>query len=105
MKNNQIDKLESLVCKGFQSESKFTPPENWQDKVITDIRRHEFNIQRQSILQPRLVWRFALASLAVATLTCLTLYLTVQNTSANDYQTNEVSFDNFDNYIEIIEQP
>lgn len=108
MKNNQIKEMESLAREGFLSKNKFTPRTGWENEVIADIRQREhgkkFTEQQQSLLQPRLVWRFAVASLTVAIMTCLTLYLTLPNTNSNDYQINEVSFDNFDNYIEIIEQ-
>jgi type IV secretory pathway component VirB8 len=110
MKNDKINRLESLASEGFLAKNQFVPSPEWQNKVISDIKRREhagkFNkkIQQQSLLQPRLVWRFAAASITVATLICITLYLAVPNTDSNDYQTDEVSFDNFDNYIEIIEQ-
>jgi anti-sigma-K factor RskA len=110
MKNNQINKLESLAREGFLSENKIAPSAEWQNEVIADIKRRKhagkFNkkIQPQSLLQPRLVWRFAAASLAVAIVICFSLYLALPDTASNDYQTDEVSFDNFDNYIEIIVQ-
>ena len=109
MKNNKINSLELLAREGFLDKNRFIPPAEWQNKVISDIKRRKQagkfkNIQPQSLLQPRLVWRFAAASLAIAILTCLTLYLAVPDTASNDYQTNEVSFDNFDNYIEVIAQ-
>ena len=111
MKNDKINRLESLAGEGFLAKDQFVPSPEWQNEVISDIKRREhagkFNkkIQPQSLLQARLVWRFAAASLTVATLICITLYLAVPDTDSNDYQTDEVSFDNFDNYIEIIEQP
>jgi hypothetical protein len=110
MNNKQIDKLESLAREGFLTANKFTPRTGWQDEIIADIRRRghagKFNkrLPAQILLQPRLVWRFAAASLAVATLICLTLYLAVPDSTANDYQVSEVSFDNFDNYIEAVAQ-
>ena len=110
MKNEQIRKLESLAREGFLSANEFTPQNGWQNKVIADIKRREHagkfnrNIQPQILLQPRLVWRFAAASLAAAILLCLTLYLALPDTNTNDYQISEVSFDNFDNYIEVIAQ-
>ena len=111
MKNDKINSLESLAREGFLAKDKFVPSPAWQNEVISDIKRREHagkfnkNIQPQPLLQPRLVWRFAAASLTVATLICVTLYLAFPDTDSNDYQTNEVTFDNFDNYIEIIEQP
>jgi len=111
MNNKQVNKLESLAREGFLSANKFTPRTKWQNEVIADIQQRGHagkfnnNSQLQVLLQPRLVWRFAAASLTIATLICLTLYLTLPDTTVNDYQVNEVSFDNFDNYIEVISQP
>lgn len=105
MKNDKISKLESLAREGFLSENNFIPPKGWQNEVIADIhRRKPAEKQAQSLFQTRLVWRFAVASFAVAALICITLYLTLPDNGANDYQANEVSFDNFDNYIELIAQ-
>lgn len=107
MKNDKINKLESLARQEFLSENKFVPPAEWQNNIIADIKRREhagkFNRQAQPLMQPRLVWRFAVASLTVAIL-CFTFYLTLADSDSNDYQTDEVSFDNFDNYIEVIAQ-
>jgi len=110
MKNNKINKLESLAREGFLSKNKFVPPTEWQDEVIADIKRRthaeKFNkkIQPQSLLQARLVWRFAAASLTIAILMCITLYLAAPKSESNDYQIDEISFDNFDNYIQEIAQ-
>jgi len=108
MKNDKINNLESLARQEFLSENKFIPPLKWENNIIADIKRRErtgkFNIQAQALLQTILIWRFAVASLSLAVI-CFTLYLTLIGNTSNDYQTNEVLFDNFDNYIEMIEQP
>ncbi len=112
MKNKRISKLESIAREGFLAANDFTPQDGWQNKVIADIKRREHaeeltgNSQAQVLFQPRLVWRFAAASLIVATLICLTLYLSLpeNNININDYQISEVSFDNFDNYVEVVAQ-
>jgi len=114
MKNERVSKLESLAREGFLSAGDFSPRKGWQDEVIADIKRHghpeKFNngLLPRVLFQPSLVWRFALASLAVSILICLSLYLTLPapdtNANSNDYQISEVSFDNFDNYIEVIAQ-
>jgi type IV secretory pathway component VirB8 len=110
MKNNKIDCLESLVKKEFHTKTEFAPPSGWQNEVIADIKRRDhakkFNTatKLQALLQPRLVWRFAAASVTLATLICIALYLTVPDNNSNDYQITEASFDNFDNYIEMIAQ-
>lgn len=110
MKNNQINKLESLAREGFRSKNKFIPSKEWQNEVIADIKRREhsgiFNktLQPQTLFQTRLLWRFAAVSLTIAILMCITLYLAVPDTNSNDYQIDEVSFDNFDNYVEVIAQ-
>lgn len=110
MKNNQVSKLESLAREGFQYKNKVVPSLEWQNEVIADIKRREhagkFNniLQAQTLFQTRLLWRFAAASLTIAILMCITLYLAVPDTNSNDYQVDEVSFDNFDNYIEVIAQ-
>ena len=109
MKNNKINKLELIAHAGFQSKDKFTPQPGWQDEVIADIKRREhtgkFNnaLQPQSLLQPRLLWRFAAVSLTIAILMGITLYLAVPDNS-NEYQVDDFSFDNYDNYIEVIAQ-
>jgi len=111
MKKNHINKLESIARKGFLSKNNFTPIEKWQNEVIADIKRRgnsekiNKNIQSPYLFQPLLVWRLALASLAIAIVICFSLYLTLPESNSNEYQLTEVSFDNFDNYIEIIEQP
>lgn len=110
MKNDKITRLESLAREGFLAKDQFIPPAGWQNEVISDIKRRDHaskfnkNTQTQSLLQPRLVWRFAAASLTIAILMCITLYLAFPDANSNDYQIDEVSFDNFDNYIEIIAQ-
>lgn len=109
MRNNKINKLELLAREGFQAEGEFIPQPGWQDEVIADIKRREHAgkfhnvLQPQSLFQPRLLWRFAAASLTIAILMGITLYLAVPDNS-NDYQVDEISFDNYDNYIEVIAQ-
>ena len=109
MKNNKVNKLELFAREGFQAGSEFIPQPGWQEKVIADIKRREhagkFNnaLQPQSLFQPRLLWRFAAASLTIAILLGITLYLAVPDNS-NDSQIDEISFDNYDNYIEVIAQ-
>ena len=108
MKNNKIKKLESLARDGFLARAEFVPGTGWENEVIADIkRRHlaeKFNNGNPQLLQPKLVWRFAATSLTVAVLICLTLYLVLPTANSNDSQTNELTFDNFDTYIETIAQ-
>jgi hypothetical protein len=111
MINERVSKLEALAREGFLSAGNFTPLKGWQDEVIADIKRRKhaekFNrsLLTRVLFQPRLVWRFAVASLAVSILICLTLYLALPDAnSTNDSQISEVSFDNYDNYIEVIAQ-
>lgn len=112
MKNERVSKLEAIAREGFLAAGKYNPKSGWQDKVVADIIRREYagefneNLEPQILLQPRLAWRFAAASLAAAVLICLTLYLALPDTSVNtnDYQLSEVSFDNYDNYIEVVAQ-
>jgi anti-sigma-K factor RskA len=106
MKTEKVDRLENFAAREFRSEKNFIVPENWQSRVISEIKNFERKVysKPQEFIQTRLVWRFAVASVAVAALICVTLYLAAPDYSGNDVANVELAFDNYDNYIETIAQ-
>lgn len=106
--DNRVDKLEALAREGFQAAKTPELPDNWQARVIANIKERksgkpERETTLQLLLPLRLSWRFAAAAVILATILCMALYMSVSKTNGNEtfYNLNEASVDYYDNYVEI----
>jgi uncharacterized membrane protein YdfJ with MMPL/SSD domain len=106
---NRIDrkKLETELRNAFLSQ---TPPllaSDWQAKVMDDIKRQPKAEVKETgwDFSPRFAWRYAVASVAIAAIICLVLYImfpAADSTTITTEQLNNLSYDSFDSCVKIV---
>ncbi len=97
------------MAAAFRETGTPAPTKDWQDKVMADIRRQHVlksaaQTENQGLTPVKLMWRFAVASVALAAL-LTALYLSFPNNSRQSYQVdtvNDIPYNSYETSVNVV---